>query len=110
MSKTGVGCHNHPKRLPIGRCPLCTRLVCDECHTRLDGILHCRDCLAERARELTVRGPRVGPRVLAAVLAVCVLLPALLGVRAFLFATGTVGGRISRRFAIEFAPGGGAPK
>jgi hypothetical protein len=114
---TGNGCANHPKRLPVGRCPLCERLVCAECHVRLDGILHCRDCLAARERQLVQRGPNVAGRIAATIVALVLLFPALLGLGGFLTAVGTVSGRLSRRYAPAFdaaldpaAPQSGDPR
>ena len=108
----GTGCANHPKRLPVGRCPLCERLVCAECHVRLDGILHCRDCLAAREKQLVLRGPSAASRVAAGIVALVLLFPALLALEGFLTAAGTVSGRLSRQFAPAFDEfmNPGAPK
>jgi hypothetical protein len=42
-------CRNHPARPGIGSCPSCSAVICEECSTRVDGILHCRECLARAA-------------------------------------------------------------
>ncbi len=44
-------CANHPERPGIGICPTCSRTVCEECSTRVEGILQCRSCLEARVRK-----------------------------------------------------------
>jgi hypothetical protein len=41
-------CKNHPGRPGLGVCPGCGTTVCEECSTRLDGVLQCRSCLDRR--------------------------------------------------------------
>ena len=74
---------------------------------RLDGILHCRDCLAHAARALGAKRASALPRIATALVAVALLVPALLGVRALLVATGTLAGNVSRLRAV--APGATEP-
>jgi hypothetical protein len=61
-------CRNHPARPGVGACPTCGSVICEECSTRVDGILHCRTCLANVAREAARRGWRSSRAVLPAVL------------------------------------------
>jgi hypothetical protein len=42
-------CRNHPTRPGIGICVACAATICDECATRVEGILHCRECLSGTA-------------------------------------------------------------
>lgn len=42
-------CRHHPDRPGIGVCPSCSAVICEECSTRVEGILHCRECLAKKA-------------------------------------------------------------
>ena len=42
-------CRNHPDREGVGICVACRRVFCVECSTKIDGINHCRECLAKRA-------------------------------------------------------------
>jgi len=44
-----TACRNHPDRPGIGSCPSCRTVVCEECATRVEGILQCRQCLAAAA-------------------------------------------------------------
>jgi len=94
-------CANHPQRAAVGRCPNCGRLVCGECHVRIDGILHCRDCIQEKARTITRARPRVLPRVGTTLAALALLLPALAATAGMLGAAGFVAGHLSRLFAVE---------
>lgn len=96
------GCVHHPERAPIGRCAKCRRPVCGECHTRLEGILHCRDCLGLAAETLEETGPRIGPRLVTFVSALVVLIPALLSSLLVLRGFGLVAGRIARHGAVAF--------
>ena len=50
MALTLTSCRNHPERPGIGVCPACATPVCEECATRVDGILHCRACLSREGR------------------------------------------------------------
>ncbi len=96
------GCAHHPDRRPVGVCRICGSPVCSECLTRLDGILHCRDCLATKARELgTVRRSAWGRA--GTTLAVLVVLPPVLAALAgALELAGIVAGRASRLAAVTF--------
>ena len=96
------GCANHPGRAPVGRCIRCRRSVCAECHTRLDGILHCRDCLDVAAQGLQQRRSRGATRVVTALAAVLVLIPALLLARFAVHAFGLAAGRLTRLGAVQF--------
>lgn len=46
-------CRYHAERPGVGVCTTCSATLCEECATRVEGILHCRVCLAR-----TARGPR----------------------------------------------------
>ena len=71
MPLAATACRNHPGRPGIGVCPSCATPVCEECSTRLDGILHCRACLAGKAS-----GPTRPPwRSLSALLPALLLAP-----------------------------------
>jgi len=50
-------CTRHPAREAVGVCVRCSRALCSDCITKLDGINHCQACLDELSRELT-REPR----------------------------------------------------
>ena len=41
-------CANHPDREGAGICVVCRKVVCTECLTRVEGIIHCRRCLQRR--------------------------------------------------------------
>ncbi|MHC4661162.1 MAG: hypothetical protein ACYS8W_05685 [Planctomycetota bacterium] len=41
-------CANHPKRKGMGICVVCRKVICSECLTRIEGIIHCKDCLSGR--------------------------------------------------------------
>jgi len=97
-----AGCAHHPERAPIGRCAACRRAVCHECHTRLDGVLHCRDCLGATAAELAGRRGRVLPRIATSLAALAVLVPALLAALAAMNLLGIAAGRVSRLGAVAF--------
>jgi hypothetical protein len=64
----GRSCRNHPARPGIGACPTCGSVICEECSTRVEGILHCRSCLAKVAEDGGRRGWRSGPAVIPALL------------------------------------------
>ena len=82
MPLAATACRNHPGRPGIGVCPSCATPVCEECSTRVDGILHCRACLASKA-SAEARPPW---RSLSAVLPALVLTPlAWLGVSGLLY-------------------------
>jgi len=96
------GCVHHPERAPIGRCAKCRRPVCGECQTRIDGILHCRECLGQAAETLDRTGPRFAPRLATFLSVFVVLIPALL-VSLFVLRTfGVVAGRLARIGAVAF--------
>jgi hypothetical protein len=50
-------CRNHPEREGIGICVICKNVVCVECSTKIDGVNHCRTCLARRAGVAVARAP-----------------------------------------------------
>ncbi len=102
------GCVHHPERAPVGRCVTCKRPVCGECHTRLDGILHCRECLGDAARELAPRRPSFLPRMGTSIVAVLVLVPALMLSLVALRTFGLIAGRIARIGAVAFEVQDGA--
>jgi hypothetical protein len=66
-----TACRNHPDRPGLGSCPSCRTVVCEECATRIDGILQCRQCLAAA----TARPARRAWRSRSAVLPALVLAP-----------------------------------
>jgi len=41
-------CRNHPEREGVGICIICRRVFCVECSTKIDGVNHCRECLAKK--------------------------------------------------------------
>jgi hypothetical protein len=45
----------------VGACTACRATLCEECATRVDGILHCRACLARVAARPRTRGGRSLP-------------------------------------------------
>ena len=98
----GTTCANHPSRAAVGRCPTCRRLVCDECHVRIDGILHCSACLQRTARTLERRRSGVLGRIATSVAGLVLLLIAFGAVRGALTTAGFLGGRATRWFAVEF--------
>jgi hypothetical protein len=67
-----VACRTHPARAGIGICPACATTICEECSTRVDGVLHCRTCLEGRRAPARYGGWRSLPAVLPAL----VLVPA----------------------------------
>lgn len=99
--RTG-GCAHHPERAPLGRCAECRRPVCGECHVRLDGILHCRECLVVTEQTLKERRPSVLPRIGTLLGALLVLAPALLLALVVLRGLGLVAGRVARLGAVAF--------
>ena len=96
------GCAHHPERAPVGRCARCRRPVCGECLTRLEGILHCRDCLGAEAEALERTGPSLAPRLATFACAAVLLVPALLSSLLVLRAFGFAAGRIARFGAVAF--------
>jgi len=94
-------CANHRDRAPVGRCARCGAHACAECVTRLDGILHCRDCLAVAVDELAApRGSGALGRVATFVLGCAVLVPALIVALGSLRSLGMVGESISHLMSI----------
>jgi hypothetical protein len=51
-------CRHHADRAGIGVCTRCHATLCEECATRVEGILHCKDCLRAYATSDAVRGWR----------------------------------------------------
>jgi hypothetical protein len=47
---TAQACQQHPEQAAVGICVRCGAPFCDACLTKLDGINHCRSCLALLAR------------------------------------------------------------
>ena len=88
-------CENHPARSPVGRCAQCRKMACAECVTRLDGIFHCRDCLAVAADGLRERKSGALARIGTLLLALVVLVPALIVSMATLRGLGMVGETVS---------------
>ncbi len=85
MTLSSTACRHHPERPGIGICPSCAVPVCEECSTRVDGILHCRACLAGRV-SATVRPAW---RSLAALAPAILLAPlAWLGISGLLYSLG----------------------
>jgi len=64
-------CRHHADRAGIGVCTRCQATLCEECATRVDGILHCKECLRAHAAPDVVRGWRS----LSALLPTLVLVP-----------------------------------
>ena len=75
---------------------------------RIDGILHCRECLAAAERRLSARSQRFAPRVGTALLGLLVLAPALLVALVAMHSFGLVAGRLSRFGAVAFEKVAGA--
>jgi len=98
-------CANHPSRSPVGRCARCEQPACAECVTRLDGILHCRDCLAVAAAGLRRRERGLLPRIGTLVAAVLVLVPALLVALSMLRGLGLVGERVAHVMSLASEDG-----
>ena len=96
------GCVHHPERAALGRCATCKRAVCGECHVRLDGILHCRDCLTAAEQDLRSERAPVLPRLGTALTAVMVLVPALLLSLVIVRGFGLAAGRLARFGAVAF--------
>ena len=102
IAERAGGCVHHPERTPLGRCASCRRPVCGECHIRLDGILHCRECLGVAEQSLRLEGPRVAPRIGTALVALALLVPTLLTAVVVLRGFGLTAGRIARLGAVAF--------
>jgi hypothetical protein len=47
MSAPSATCTHHPLRDAVGICVRCSRAMCSDCITKIDGINHCRGCLQE---------------------------------------------------------------
>jgi hypothetical protein len=71
-------CRFHPGRSGIGVCTRCSATLCEECATRVEGILHCRDCLARLRSAPAAAGWRSASAVLPA-LALAPLVWVILG-------------------------------
>jgi hypothetical protein len=71
-------CRNHPARPGVGACPTCGSVICEECSTRVDGILHCRSCL----EKFFGAGERRGWRSAGAVVPALLLAPLAWGATA----------------------------
>jgi hypothetical protein len=48
-------CRNHAEREGVGICVSCRRVFCVECSTKIDGVNHCRECLAKRGATAEAR-------------------------------------------------------
>lgn len=70
-------CTNHPAREGIGICVVCRRVVCVECSTKIDGVNHCRGCLASRSAKAAERRTSFAEGALQTVLAVAVVAASL---------------------------------
>jgi predicted membrane protein len=68
VSSLALRCLAHPERPGIGVCTRCRATLCEECATRVEGILHCRDCLALQASVPTTAPWRSLPALLPALL------------------------------------------
>lgn len=85
MALGALNCRNHPQRVGVGRCMSCQGTFCEECATRVEGILRCRDCLPraappEEGRAVRWRSlPAVGPALLLTPLACLVVALGLYG-------------------------------
>jgi hypothetical protein len=88
MSLGALNCRHHPQRAGLGRCMSCGGTFCEECATRVDGILRCRDCLPRAAARLAAPTsrwrslPAVGPALLLWPLAYLVVAFGLYGLAA----------------------------
>jgi hypothetical protein len=71
-------CRFHAERAGIGLCTRCGATLCEECATRVEGILHCRECLRSVAVPGAARGWR-SLSVLVPALALAPLVWALVG-------------------------------
>ena len=58
MTSLALRCLAHPERPGIGVCTRCRATLCEECATRVEGILRCRECLAQHAARAAGRGWR----------------------------------------------------
>lgn len=58
MTSLALRCLAHPERPGIGVCTRCRATLCEECATRVEGILRCRECLAQHAAPAASRGWR----------------------------------------------------
>ena len=89
MSLGALNCRHHPQRVGIGRCMSCQGTFCEECATRVEGILRCRDCLPRPAERSEAKSgwrslPAVAPALLLAPLAYLVVAYGLYGLAASL--------------------------
>ncbi len=66
MSSLALRCLAHPERPGIGVCTRCRATLCEECATRVEGILRCRECLAQHAAPAAGGGWRSLPALLPA--------------------------------------------
>ena len=87
MALGALNCRHHPERVGIGRCMSCQGTFCEECATRVDGILRCRNCLPRAEAPAAPRRrwrslPAVAPAVLLGPLAYLVVAYALYGLAA----------------------------
>ncbi|MBI2194624.1 MAG: hypothetical protein HYU36_21805 [Planctomycetes bacterium] len=89
MGLAQLYCKDHPDRAGIGLCVACGATVCDECSTRVDGVIHCKPCLLRTVRQAPASRWRswsaMGPAILFVPLAYAVLFLCLYGL-AFLIA------------------------
>ena len=76
--------------------------MCGECHVRLDGILHCRECLGATERSLQAERPPLAPRIGTLLTGALLLAPALLLAFVVLRGFGFGAGRIARWGAVAF--------
>ena len=102
VRETRKHCVNHPDRLPVGRCAKCSAAACAECVSRLDGILHCRDCLRAAAATLERKTSGGLARIGTALLAVVLLLPAIGVALAGMRVLGMLGESLTHQFGVEF--------
>jgi hypothetical protein len=59
MEALTASCSHHPARAAVGICVRCARAMCSDCITKIDGINHCRDCLAQL--QGAQRAAQIGP-------------------------------------------------
>lgn len=87
MTPLETRCRFHPDRHGIGVCTRCSATLCEECATRVEGILRCRDCLAGQRAAPEATGWRSASALLPA-LALTPLVWAALGLGLYALALG----------------------
>jgi hypothetical protein len=103
-------CRNHPEREGIGICVICKNVVCVECSTKIDGVNHCRTCLARRAGVAVERAPSRAGGVVQGALALLLSLGSVVlvagGLLVWAAALGRGGRSVENRQRLEAVAGG----